>query len=114
MTKTTFFPEIITSLLEAEIPIEGVQGWIAQGKDFQIVFFEIEPGKIPPHSHSAQWGIVIEGEMTLTIQGESKKYKKGDSYYIPEGAIHHAECHTHVRALDFFAEPHRYNTNTKG
>ena len=109
MTKTKF-PEIITSLPHAIIPIEGVQGWIAQGEDFQIVFFEIEPGKVPPHSHSAQWGIVIEGEMSLTIGDETKIYKKGDSYYIPEGVVHHAEFHTPFRALDFFAEPERYKT----
>ena len=107
------FPKIITSLPEADIPIEGVQGWIAQGKDSQVVFFEIEPGEIPPHSHSAQWGIVIEGEITLTIEGETRKYRKGDHYYIPEGATHYAECHTFVRALDFFAEPHRYKSKTK-
>ena len=102
------FPEMITSLPSADISIEGVKGWIAQGKNFQIVFFEIEPGKIPAHSHSAQWGIVLEGEMILTIEGETKKFKKGDSYFIPEGAIHDAECHTFVRALDFFADPQRY------
>jgi len=52
--------------------------------------------------------------MTLTIEGESKKYKKGDNYYIPEGAIHLAEYHTYVRALDFFGESHRYKPKTKG
>ncbi|MFX0124211.1 MAG: cupin domain-containing protein [Candidatus Hodarchaeota archaeon] len=102
------FPKIITSLPQARISIEGIQGWIAQGEDFQIVFFEIEPGKLPAHSHSAQWGIVIEGEMSLTIGEETKNYQKGDNYYIPEGVIHQAEFHTHFRALDFFAESERY------
>ncbi len=103
------FPNIITSLPRVDISLEGVKGWIAQGKDFQIVFFEIEPvGILPPHSHSAQWGIVIEGEMSLTIAGETRKYTKGDSYYIPEGVVHQAEFHTQFRALDFFAEPERY------
>ncbi|MFX0016294.1 MAG: cupin domain-containing protein [Promethearchaeota archaeon] len=103
------FPEIITSLPQAEISMEGVQAWIAQGRDFQIVFFEIEPtGVVPPHSHSAQWGIVVEGEMSLTIAGETKRYKKGDNYFIPEGVIHQAEFHTHFRALDFFADSERY------
>ncbi|MFX1285791.1 MAG: cupin domain-containing protein [Promethearchaeota archaeon] len=108
------FPDIITSLPKADIAMEGVKGWIAQGKDFQIVFFEIEPtGILPPHSHSAQWGIVIEGEMSLTIAGETKKYTKGDNYYIPEGAVHQAEFHTHFRALDFFAEPERYKSKNE-
>jgi hypothetical protein len=52
--------------------------------------------------------------MTLTIEGETKKYGKGDSYFIPEGAIHYAECHTFVRALDFFAESQRYKPQNKG
>lgn len=105
------YPEIITSLPKADIPLQGVNGWIAQGKNFQIVFFDIEPtGTLPSHSHSAQFGIVIEGEMTLTIEGETKRYSKGDSYYIPDGAVHQAEFHTHFRALDFFAESARYKS----
>ena len=105
------YPDIIKNLPEADVPLPGVQAWIAQGKDFQIVFFEIEPvGAIPPHSHSAQYGIVLEGEMTLTIDGKSRRCIKGDSYFIPEGVVHQAEFHTHFRALDFFAEPTRYST----
>jgi mannose-6-phosphate isomerase-like protein (cupin superfamily) len=108
------YPKIIKSLPKIDIHLSGVQGWLAQGKDFQIVFFEIEPTDIlPPHKHKAQWGIVIEGEMSLTIGGETKRYKKGDSYYIPEGVEHQAEFHTHFKALDFFAEPARYKIKSK-
>ncbi|MHA1448986.1 MAG: cupin domain-containing protein [Candidatus Hodarchaeales archaeon] len=108
------YPEIIRNLPEADVSLPGVQAWIAQGKEFQVVFFEIEPtGALPPHSHSAQFGIVIEGEMTLTIDGKSKKYVKGDSYYIPEGIVHQAEFHTSFRAMDFFAEPSRYSIKKK-
>jgi len=107
---SNFYPEIISSLPEAEIPLEGIQGWIAQGENFQIVFFDISPvGQLPPHSHAAQFGVVLEGEMTLTITGESKSYSKGDTYYIPAGAEHSAEFHTPVKAIDFFAEPSRYH-----
>jgi len=29
---------------------------------------DIDPiGEVPPHSHGAQWGVVVEGEMELTI-----------------------------------------------
>ena len=42
---------------------------------------EIEPiGKVSEHTHSAQWGIVVEGEMELTIGGATKTYKKGDVF----------------------------------
>lgn len=104
------YPEIITKLPKADINIPDVQGWIAQGKDFQIVFFEIEPvGIIPPHSHGAQFGIVIEGEISLTIGDETKNYKKGDSYYIPSGVVHQAEFLSYFRAMDFFEDSSRYS-----
>jgi quercetin dioxygenase-like cupin family protein len=62
------FPEMITSLPEADIPFKGVRGWISQALDHQIVFMDIEPiGDVAPHSHGEQWGIVVEGEMELTI-----------------------------------------------
>lgn len=34
-----FYPEPITSLPEADIPFEGVRGWLSQGPDHQVVFF---------------------------------------------------------------------------
>ena len=103
------YPDCIKALPKAKIPMEGVQAWIAQGDAFQVAFFEIEPiGIVPPHSHSAQYGFVIEGEMLLTVGDETKLYKRGDSYYIPEGVVHSAEFKTYFRAMDFFAEPSRY------
>ena len=105
------YPDCIRRLPKAKIPFEGVQAWIAQGAECQVGFFEIEPiGVVPPHSHSAQYGFVIEGEMLLTIGDETKLYTRGDSYYIPEGVTHSAEFKTLCRVMDFFAEPSRYET----
>ena len=103
------YPNIITTLPEADIPFKGIRGWLSQGKDHQLVFFDIPPiGKITEHSHGAQWGIVIDGEMDLTIGGITKTYKRGDSYFIPEGVSHSAEFKKRTLALDFFADKDRY------
>lgn len=103
------FPDMIMSLPEAKIEFKGVRGWISQGKDHQIVFFDIEPiGKVTEHSHKAQWGIVIEGEMELTIGGTTKTYKKGDSYHIPDSVVHSAMFKSRTLVLDFFADRDRY------
>jgi len=103
------FPDMIKNLPEADIDFKGIRGWISQAKDHQIVFFDIKPiGEVREHSHGAQWGIVIEGEMELTINGNTKTYKKGDFYYIPDGAVHSAVFKRRTWALDFFADKDRY------
>jgi quercetin dioxygenase-like cupin family protein len=104
------YPKMIASLPEARIEFRGVKGWISQGTDHQIVFFEMEPlGKASEHSHeSPQWGIVVEGQMELTIGRKAHVYEKGDEYFIPAHTKHSARFLTRVRAIDFFAEKARY------
>lgn len=103
------FPELITQLPQADLPIEGVRGWISQAADHQVVFFDIDPiGEIPPHSHGEQWGVVVEGQMELTIDGQTRRYGPGDTYNIPAGATHSARFLSHFRAIDVFADVDRY------
>jgi quercetin dioxygenase-like cupin family protein len=103
------YPEMIKNLPEADIPFNGVRGWVAQGENHQIVFFDIEPiGEVPRHSHGAQWGMMIDGDMDLTIDGETKKYRKGDHYFIPDGVLHSAKFNQRTIVMDYFAESDRY------
>jgi mannose-6-phosphate isomerase-like protein (cupin superfamily) len=103
------YPDHIKSLPKAKIPFPGVQGWIAQGEKFQMVFFEIESGShVSPHSHGEQYGYVFEGEIVLTIGNETRTYTAGDSYHIPDRVVHEAKFNTFVRVMDFFLEPDRY------
>lgn len=103
------YPKIITSLPEADIPFKGLKGWILQGQTQQVLFLEIEAiGHVSEHTHSAQFGMVLEGEMSLTIGGETKRYQKGDTYFIPAGTPHSAVFHSKVFVVDLFDEPARY------
>ena len=105
------FPDKIKNLPEADIPFEGVKGWISQSDEHQVVFMELEAiGKVPEHKHGAQWGMVVEGEMDLTIDGKTKTYHKGDSYFIPDGIWHSATFKKKTWVMDFFAEKDRYKT----
>jgi quercetin dioxygenase-like cupin family protein len=104
-----FYPEIIAHLPQADIPFNGVKGWLLQGEDHQVVFFEIDPiGEVAPHSHGAQWGVVLEGEMELAIGDQTRAYRKGDRYYIPGGVIHSAVFRTRTWVMDFFEDRNRY------
>ena len=105
----TPYPQMIRKLPEIDIPIEGIRGWLIKSKKKQIVFFDIDPiGKMPDHSHCSQWGIMLDGKMKLTIGNETKIYKKGDWYYIPEGVVHSAEFLTKVYVIDVFDDSNRY------
>jgi len=103
------FPDLIKNLPEADIPFKGVKGWISQSDDHQVVFMELEAiGKVAEHKHGAQWGMVVEGEMDLTIGGKTKTYKKGDSYFIPDGVLHSAVFKKKTWVIDYFADKNRY------
>jgi len=106
---TAAFPEFVTNLPEADIPFPGVRGRISQAPNHQIIFMDIEPiGEVAPHRHGEQWGIVVEGEMELTIGGVTRRYRPGDSYHIPANVEHGATFLTRVRVIDIFADVNRY------
>ncbi|MFH2007095.1 MAG: cupin domain-containing protein [bacterium] len=103
------YPDMIRRLPRADIPLDGVVGRLLQAGGHQVVFFEIEPiGAIPPHAHGDQWGVVLEGDMELTIGAETRTYRRGDTYFVPAGVTHSATFRTRFRALDVFGEPDRY------
>jgi quercetin dioxygenase-like cupin family protein len=103
------FPEFVRNLPQAEIPLEDVDAWILQGNENQVLLIEVAVEQhLPVHTHGDQWGIVIDGEMDLTIEGVTETYHRGDSYFIPAGAAHNAVLREGFRALDIFADRDRY------
>lgn len=66
--------------------------------------------QIPEHSHQAQWGVVLDGEIELTIAGKQHTFKKGDTYYIPEGVKHGAKIKAGYKDLTLFDQKDRYKT----
>ncbi|MBI3797466.1 MAG: cupin domain-containing protein [Deltaproteobacteria bacterium] len=103
------FPKAVMTLPQADIAFKGVKGWLSQAKDHQLVFMDIAPiGEVAPHAHGAQWGVVVDGAMELTIGGKTQTYRKGDSYFIPKGTVHSARFQTRTFVIDFFADKKRY------
>ena len=104
------FPETICRLPEADIPIQGLTAYLSQGKDHQILFFHFaEDVEVPSHSHDAQWIIVIEGEIALTVEGKEHILTKGDRFHILKGETHSAKVKAGYASMEFFADKDRYN-----
>ena len=69
---------------------------------------ELDEGSVVPlHQHPhEQAGMLLEGEMELTIGDETRELRPGDAYVIPGGVMHSATAvGGPVIVLDIFSPP---------
>jgi len=103
------FPEPILNLPKADVPLDGVVAYLAQGENHQILFMEFEKDvEIAEHSHESQWGIVLKGKIDLTINGVMHTFRKGDTYFIPKNVKHSAKIYAGYADITFFNQKDRY------
>jgi quercetin dioxygenase-like cupin family protein len=105
------FPEFMQAFpaLDVPFPEDVVQSSAVRSDAGLVVFFTfLKDMELPPHAHKAQWGTVIEGELILTIGGETRTYRPGDSYLIPAGVEHGAKVKAGSKVIDVFEETDRY------
>jgi len=108
---SNIFPPAICTLPKANIPIDGCTAYLAQEKNNQILYMYFEKDVLlPEHSHRAQWGIVLEGQIEITANGNTHIYCKGDRYYIPENTAHSGKIFAGYADMTFFNEADRYET----
>jgi len=111
MKTETSFPEIIMKHNSADIPIDGIESFLIQAGQQQFIFMEFDRDvEVPEHSHNAQWGVVLDGEIELTIAGEPKILRKGDTYYIDKEVKHSAKIKKGYKDLTLFDQADRYKT----
>lgn len=104
------FPDIITKLPLADIPIDNLKAFLFQGNNQQILFMEFDSDiEVVEHSHEAQWGVVLDGEIELTINKKKHLFRKGDTYYIPKDVVHSAKIKKGYKDITLFDQKDRYN-----
>ena len=64
--------------------------------------------EIPEHSHEAQWAVVLDGEIELTIGAQTRILRKGDTYFIPKGVEHSARVKQGYKDITLFNQKDRY------
>lgn len=74
---------------------ELVPGIVARtfwGEKMLTSIVDLEPNAdLPAHSHPhEQHGTVLEGKITMTIDGDARTLTAGDVYVIPGGIVHSA------------------------
>ena len=83
----------------------GVNIFTTSGEKMMLSVVDLEPGAIvQPHSHPhEQMGLLLEGELTFTIGGETKTLQPGEMWRIPGGIVHSAVAGSmSTKALDVF------------
>jgi quercetin dioxygenase-like cupin family protein len=83
----------------------GVRIFTTAGQQAMLSLVEFEPrAVVEPHSHPhEQLGMLLSGELTFTIGGETRTLQPGDMWRIPGGVVHSAVAGDGpVQALDVF------------
>jgi quercetin dioxygenase-like cupin family protein len=69
---------------------DGVVSRGVHGENMTVTLLELESGKsVPEHSHvNEQVGILVQGSVTFTIDGETSEVEPGGMWVIPAHATH--------------------------
>ncbi|HUU64756.1 MAG TPA: cupin domain-containing protein [Dehalococcoidales bacterium] len=90
---------------------EPAPGFLVRAVSGQRLMFShvtLEPdSEAPLHKHTEeQMGVIVEGELDMTIGNETRPLKKGDMYLVPPNVIHGVVTHTkRTLVLDVFSPP---------
>lgn len=96
---------IAEELPRAEVPVPGLDARIVDDGRCQVALFTFaDAGAVPEHTHADKWGIVVAGEMELTVDGSTEVVRAGGSYFVPAGIAHGARVEGGTRIIEIFAE----------
>lgn len=84
------FGEPVTSLPRSHLGAAAV--YVHDNGTGQILFIEAPKSGpdvvVPTHTHGDEWGVVVEGEIEMTIAGKVEVHAAGSTHQIPAGVPH--------------------------
>jgi len=110
------WPEFVDQWPKAQLEFDGLSGQILHGEQAYVIFMSAERDvHVPEHRHGAQWGMVLAGEMELSMCGEVRTFRAGEAHYIPAGVDHTAVLRAGWKGLYVFdRRPERTENATGG
>jgi quercetin dioxygenase-like cupin family protein len=99
--RADFLPPRIRELPDFDGPFDAFR-LVADGAD---VLFATYPGgtTIDPHDHPTDnVGVIIRGELILTMDGAESRYGPGDWYHVPPGTSHAARFDHDTAEIEFW------------
>ena len=99
--------------------VPGVTGYYAHGDKHTLGLVELKAGSIVPEHHHMHEQItyILEGQLDMTIGGESFSLTQGTCHVIPSNMPHSAVAVTDCRLIDTFSpvrEDYRSSDTTIG
>jgi len=75
-----------------------------EAKDCDVLFASYPSGTvIEAHHHETDnFGVIVKGELALTMDGETKKYSVGDWYHVPANMDHAAKFDVDTSEIEFW------------
>ncbi len=86
--------------------MDGVRLHAIGGEQVLLCRVQYEPGKFVPlhkHEHTEQVMFVMDGEVTMTIEGETRELKAGDVVVVNRGLEHTLISKTGVTFMEALA-----------
>ena len=101
MDRSDFLPRRIRALPDFDGPFDAFR-LTADGAD--VLFATYPAGTtIDPHRHETDnVGVIIRGELILTMDGEDSRFGPGDWYHVPPGRTHAAQFDQDTAEIEFW------------
>jgi quercetin dioxygenase-like cupin family protein len=93
----------LSEIVEREV-VPGFKGKFIHSENVTIVHWSITAGSLlSEHNHPhEQITNIIDGELELSIEGETKRLKSGELAVVPSNVKHHGKAITDCYVLDVF------------
>jgi quercetin dioxygenase-like cupin family protein len=100
------FPESVRRLPKTSLA--GVDVYVHDGGTSQVLFLELPVGRpaveVPTHAHDVEYGIVVEGEIEMNLDGRRERHVAGSTHWIPKDLPHSFRFLPGTTSIHYFVE----------